>query len=125
VTGGTADTAVGRGAWAEDLALRFLLDAGLSLVARNYRCYRGEIDLVMRDGEALVFVEVRYRRDRGFGGGAESVDWRKRARLAASAAHYLHAHPGAARRPCRFDVLSVGGREPRVDWIRNAFEPGG
>ncbi len=125
MTGGAADTAVGRGAWAEDLALRFLLEHGLVLVARNYRCHRGEIDLVMRDAEVLVFVEVRYRRGGGFGAGAETVDWRKRARLAASASHYLHTHPGAARRPCRFDVLSVGGAAPQVDWIRDAFQPEG
>jgi putative endonuclease len=125
VTARAADTAVGRGAWAEDLALRFLLDRGLVLVARNYRCRRGEIDLVMREREVLVFVEVRYRRGGGFGAGAETVDWRKRARLAASASHYLHTHPGASRRPCRFDVLSVGGSEPSVDWIPNAFQPEG
>lgn len=120
-----ADTAAGRGAWAEELALRFLLDRGLALVTRNYRSRRGEIDLVMREGEALVFVEVRYRRNGAFGAGAETVDWRKRSRLAASAAHFLHTHPGASRLPCRFDVVSVDGADPAVQWVRAAFEPGG
>ena len=120
-----ADTAVSRGAWAEDLALRFLLDRGLALVTRNYRSHRGEIDLVMREGEVLVFVEVRYRRNQAFGAGAETVDWRKRSRLAASAAHFLHTHPGATRLPCRFDVISVDGADPAVQWVRAAFELGG
>lgn len=119
-----ADTATSRGAWAEDLALRFLLDRGLALVTRNYRSRRGEIDLVMREGEVLVFVEVRYRRNRSFGAGTETVDWRKRSRLTASAAHFLHTHPGASRLPCRFDVVSVDGANPAVQWVRAAFEPG-
>jgi putative endonuclease len=118
------DPAGGRGAWAEDLALRHLARAGLTLVARNYRCRRGEVDLVMREGETLVFVEVRQRRVGDYGDGAESVDWRKRHRLVATAAYYLHTHPPAARAPCRFDVVAVSGRSGAGDvrWIRDAFQ---
>ena len=83
----------------------------------------GELDLVMDDADVLVFVEVRYRRERDFGGGAASVDARKRGRLVRAASAYLAATPALARRPCRFDVVSVEGdaEAPRFDWIRNAF----
>jgi putative endonuclease len=117
-------TAGGRGAWAEDLALRHLSRAGLDLVARNYRCRRGEVDLVMREGETLVFVEVRQRLASDFGDGAESVDSRKRHRLVATASHFLQTHPSAARAPCRFDVVAVSGPAGTGDvrWIPDAFQ---
>lgn len=107
-----------RGAAAEALARAHLERAGLRLVERNYRCPRGEIDLVMADGESLVFVEVRYRSSPRFGSAAESVDARKRARLIAAAGHYLLTR--AADRPCRFDVVAADG-ETGVEWLRDAF----
>jgi putative endonuclease len=112
-----------RGADWEQLARRELERAGLRLRAANVRYRFGELDLVMDDGEVLAFIEVRYRRGSGFGGGAASVDARKRARLARAAAAYLAANPTLARRPCRFDVVSIGGdaAAPSLDWIRNAF----
>lgn len=104
---------------AEQRACRFLQSQGLRLVERNYRCRHGEIDLVMREGGELVFVEVRYRRDARFGGAAASVDAGKRARLIAAGLHYLQSKaPGAN---ARFDVIALeGGRQPH--WIRNAFD---
>lgn len=107
-----------RGARAEELARAHLERAGLKLLTRNYRCPHGEIDLVMADGAAVVFVEVRFRASRAFGSAAESVDARKRARLIAAARHYLLAHPGD--RPCRFDVLATDGDAP-IEWLRDAF----
>jgi len=106
------------GADKEQLACDYLQRQGLALVARNYRCRRGEIDLVMREARTLVFVEVRFRRSERFGTAAETVDIHKQRRLAATAAHYLQHHPN--RLACRFDVLAlgVGGR---VDWIKDAF----
>ena len=74
---------------AEEAALRWLEQQGLGLVTRNYRCKAGEIDLVMQDGESLVFVEVRYRRHAGFGSAAESVGTAKQRRLRLAAEHYL------------------------------------
>jgi putative endonuclease len=105
------------------MALRHLRAAGLQLVTRNYRCHRGELDLVMRQGEMWVFVEVRQRASGRFGDAAETVDWRKRARLVATAAHFLQSHPGAARSPCRFDVVAVNGPPSgaQLRWIANAF----
>lgn len=112
-----------RGAGFELAARRELERAGLRLRAANVRYRFGELDLVMDDADVLVFVEVRYRRGDGYGGGAASVDGRKRRRLARAAAAYLAASPALSRRPCRFDVVSLAGDEaaPRFDWIRNAF----
>jgi putative endonuclease len=112
-----------RGRDAEERACRLLQARGLTLITRNYRCRHGEIDLVMRDSAATVFVEVRYRGNRRFAGGAESVDHRKRARLIAAALHYLQRHPEAAARPARFDVIAAapGSGEDSLQWIRDAF----
>jgi putative endonuclease len=109
-------------AW-ERAAQRELERAGLRLRAANVRYRFGELDLVMDEGEVLVFVEVRYRRGQDFGGGAASVDARKRLRLARAASAFLAATPALARRACRFDVVAITGdaAAPRFDWIRNAF----
>lgn len=85
----------------------------------NYRCRFGEIDLVMRDGEALVFVEVRMRSREGFGGAAASIDWRKREKLVRAARHYLSRLPQVPA--CRFDAVLIDG-EGRPQWIRSAFD---
>ncbi len=105
---------------AEIRAENWLLRAGLRLVTRNYRCRGGEIDLIMRDSDQLVFVEVRLRRDPRFGGALASVDYHKQRRLTLAAAHYLQRHPWDG--PCRFDV--VGLSEPNQDpqWVKHAFE---
>jgi putative endonuclease len=109
---------------AEEHALRFLVSKGLQLHTRNYRGGRGEIDLILRDGTMLVFVEVRYRRDRSFGGGAESVDRKKQAKLQSAAEHFLHTQEAAHRGGCRFDVVAVGveNHQPHIEWIQDAFE---
>lgn len=112
-----------RGRDAEAQAARYLEARGLSIVARNYRSRGGEIDLIARDGESLVFVEVRARRSSAFGTPAETVGARKRARVAAAAAHYLMTAAGTRPPPCRFDVISISGAqgEARVEWLRDAF----
>ena len=102
----------------ESIACAYLEGRGLRLVERNYRCRRGEIDLVMRESQTLVFVEVRYRRSSRFVSPAETVDVHKQRRLAAAAADYLQRNP--SKLPCRFDVLAMTG-EDRIDWIRDAF----
>jgi putative endonuclease len=108
---------------AETAACNYLQQQGLSLVERNYLCKRGEIDLIMRDKQHTVFVEVRYRRNNRFGSSAESVDWRKQAKLLATAEHYLQQHPRAAQGACRFDVvaLSTDNGQQTIDWIPDAF----
>ncbi len=111
------------GQHAEQLAEHYLLNQGLRLQQRNYRCRGGEIDLIMLEGETLVFVEVRYRKHQGFGGAAASVDRRKQQRLRLAAQHYLQRHP--ANRACRFDVIAISptaGGQNNVQWITNAIE---
>ena len=109
---------------AEAHAERFLSRRGLAPITRNYRCRRGEIDLVMRDADTLVFVEVRRRSSRAFGGGLESVGRRKRARLVAAAEHYLMMNRIGDDRPCRFDVVAIDGPLPctTIEWVRDAFD---
>ncbi len=116
-TGGVTPAQAAGGA-AEEAAARFLEGNGLAIVARNYRTRMGEIDLVARDGATLVFVEVRMRSCDRFGGGAESIGWRKRSRIEAAARQYL----SRLRRepPCRFDVITLDGGTPV--WIKGAFE---
>jgi putative endonuclease len=106
---------------AEAVAARFLAGRGLTIVARNFRCRRGEIDLVARDGATLVFVEVRLRRGASHGGAGESITAAKRARLVAAAQFYLLRVPGPP--PCRFDAILLDGLDPaRVDWRRNVID---
>jgi putative endonuclease len=106
---------------AEDQALRFLQDRGLHLVARNWRCKLGELDLVMRDGDTLVIAEVRSRRRADRGEAAETVDGRKRAKLVRATRVLLAARPELADAPLRFDVLTLDG-SGQVDWLQEAFD---
>ena len=109
----------GSGGAAEAAAAAFLVRHGLSLLQSNYRCRLGEIDLVLRDGPTVVFAEVRLRTSRSFGGAAESIDARKRARIIAAARHYL---AGKHEMPCRIDVVLLERLEPpAIEWIRDAF----
>lgn len=112
-----------RGLAAEEAAARFLEAKGLAIVARNYRTRFGEVDLVVREGATLVFVEVRRRSWRAWGGAAASVDSRKQARLVAAARHYL-ARLGAEP-ACRFDVVTWDGDDGPPAWIRGAFDLAG
>ncbi len=113
-----------RGDDAENAACDYLRSQGLTLVERNFLCKRGEIDLVMRQANTTVFVEVRYRRNAQYGSAAESVDWRKQEKLLATAEHYLQQHPKAARGACRFDVvaLTMQNQQHKIDWIMDAFQ---
>ncbi len=111
------------GAAAEDAACSTLTARGLRLLARNVRFRFGELDLVMQEGDTLVFVEVRRRKACGFGDGAASVDRRKRRRIILAARAWLQRRRGAPALPCRFDVVAVSGLDGAldVDWIRDAF----
>lgn len=101
----------------EQLACRYLEQRGLTLVEANFSCKGGEIDLIMRDGDALVFVEVRQRADRQHGGAAASITPAKQARLNIAAQVYLLRY--RALPPCRFDVVAIDGDQ--FDWLRNAI----
>ena len=104
----------------EEQALHYLKQQGLKPVERNFRCKGGELDLIMQDGAALVFVEVRKRAAGAerFGGAAASVTSAKQRRLIVAAQVYLkrYTHPPA----CRFDVITIDGAE--LAWLKNAIE---
>jgi putative endonuclease len=108
---------------AEDEACRYLRHRGLKLVARNYRCRCGEIDLIMKETETLVFVEVRYRRSAAFGSGAETVTRAKQGKIAQSAAYFLQENRQYAGSAARFDVVSCSPDQGGggVRWIQDAF----
>jgi len=110
----------------ESAAEAVLLARGYRILARNYRCPLGELDLVASEGGAVVFIEVKTRRGARAGSGAEAISGRKRRRLMLLARYYLAAH-GLEGRPCRFDVVSlsvVPGRA-RVRVWRDAFQGAG
>jgi putative endonuclease len=108
-----------RGADAEALAAAFLEARGLKILARNYRCRLGEIDLIARDGPTTVFVEVRRRASQSFGGAAASITRAKQLKLLKAARHYMSRLRTLPQ--CRFDALLIEGDPPRIEWIRNAF----
>ena len=104
----------------ESAALGYLTARGLRPLARNVRFKGGELDLVMLDGETLVFVEVRRRGRADFGDALDSVDARKARKLVLAARLYLQREPRHARRECRFDVVGLDAdAAPR--WVRGAF----
>ena len=111
-----------RGGAIERLAARWLVERGLVLEASNQQAKGGEIDLVMRDGEVLVFVEVRHRADSRHGHPLETITPTKQRRLIRAARFYLQRNRLSCA--CRFDVLAVIGTPPdlEIDWVANAFE---
>ena len=114
------------GARAEQLACEFLTGQGLTPITRNFRCRLGEIDLVMRHGTCLVFVEVRFRSGRRLTGAGMTVDIHKQRKLIRTAALFLARHPTLASVPARFDVIAIDADErgqQTLDWIRDAFRP--
>ena len=107
----------------EDLACRELERRGYAIVTRRYRAQRGELDIIARDGAALVFVEVKAREDLRFGGGAEAITALKRRRMARVALDYMARHH-AVDCPCRFDVVSIHfeAGQPVFEVFQNAFD---
>ena len=106
---------------AEEAAAKHLSAAGCRVLARNARYRDGEVDLVARERDVLVFVEVRMRSRSDFGGAAASVDSRKQQRLARAAQRWLFANYGERWPACRFDVVTVDGNGT-IEWIRDAFQ---
>lgn len=112
------------GAYYEQTAGRYLEQLGYKILEYNYRCRLGEIDIVAKDGEYMVFCEVKYRSDRKRGNPLEAVDFRKQQTIFRCAMFYLTEH-GFENIPCRFDVIGIEG-EPynvnnKVSYIKNAF----
>jgi putative endonuclease len=114
-----------RGKQYETRAAGLLKARGLTLVARNFGGRLGEIDIIAREGDRLVFVEVRSRGNGRFSSAAGTVDKRKQQRIIRTAQLFLQHQPGYANMPCRFDVIAFeppqSGLGRRVRWIRGAF----
>jgi putative endonuclease len=107
------------GELAEQRACDFLVSHQLTLVERNFRCVHGEIDLIMREGETLVIVEVRFRKNATYGSALESVTASKQAKLIATTEFYLNTFTGDMP-AIRFDVIGIVG-EGELQWVQNAF----
>jgi len=107
----------------EQKACDYLKQQGLKLKDKNANFRVGEIDLVMLDGEQLVFVEVRYRKAQAFGGAAASVNYHKQQKLIKAAQLYLLKHFGNQPPSCRFDVIAMqdSPQGTEINWIKNAF----
>ena len=106
------------GARYEEAAVDYLQTRGLKIIERNYRCRFSEIDIIGKDDEYLVFIEVKYRSDSRYGYGAEAVNFSKQEKIRRGAQYYLN-EKRIVDAPCRFDVISITGKE--FVWLKDAF----
>lgn len=116
------------GLTAEEIAYQYLQKQGLKPLARNFRCQYGEIDLIMREADSIVFIEVRYRKNQRYGGAIYSVQKEKQRRLIAAAHYFLQKQPWMMQSACRFDVVGLTQidelaliKTEAITWIKNAF----
>lgn len=110
---------------AEQYAYHYLQQQGLNIIDRNWRCRRGEIDLIGQEYDNLIFIEVRYRSRSDYGNGAESVSYHKQKKIISAARYYIHHHPHVAKYMIRFDVLSMSRDNTNhycMHWIKDAFQ---
>jgi len=115
------------GGWGEEVACRHLKSRGYVILDRNFRCRSGEVDIVARQGEATVFIEVKERRGESHGSGHEAVTFGKRQRVIRAARLYA-ASRGLSERPIRFDVVSIDWTDavrPRIRHDEGAFDSDG
>ena len=108
------------GAYYENLVAEYLKTLGYEILEKNYRCRIGEIDLIAKEGETLVFVEVKYRRNDKMGDPKEAVNRKKQKKISMTASYYLMRECGRMDIPCRFDVAAVLGEQ--IEVVKNAFE---
>jgi putative endonuclease len=111
------------GKWAEDMALAHLENKGLILIERNYRIRAGEIDLIMKDNELTVFIEVKYRKNNRFYDIRESIDKRKCDRIIKTGLYYQQSSGAGSDMMYRFDIVLITGNpdRPGIQWIKDAF----
>lgn len=103
----------------EEKACQYLLTKGLRILFRNFKAKTGEIDIIAKDKECLVFVEVKYKGSRFYGEPYEKVNYQKQLRISKTAQYFLIKYGLSDNIPCRFDVISIAGDE--ISWIRDAF----
>jgi len=108
----------------ERFAAEYLEQQGLRILHRNFRCRFGEIDLIAKHDSILVFVEVRFRKNKHFGGPLASIDHRKQQKIIRTAHFFLNSQPRYQDTPCRFDALAITlcNLKPDLEWIQNAFQ---
>jgi putative endonuclease len=109
------------GADAEERAVQLLLQAGYRILARNFRCRMGELDIIARRGRQLVIAEVRLRSSSAYGGPAASISAAKRARVVRAARYLLMLRPELADLVVRFDTLLLSTSAGPIEWIQDAF----
>lgn len=120
----SSNTSHERGKVTEAYAENYLIKQGLTPVDRNVHCRQGEIDLVMRDDDIIVFIEVKYRKNNNFGGAIEAVSIAKQNKIRHCVAFFFQqANLNEYNTPCRFDVIALEGNinQPQVTWLKNAF----
>lgn len=108
----------------EAFAKEHLVKHGLSFIDQNVHCRHGEIDLIMKDGESFVFVEVKYRKNNQYGGAISAVPYSKQKKIKHCVAFFLHkSNLNEYNTPCRFDVIALEGdiSHPEITWLKNAF----
>lgn len=108
----------------ESVAAQYLREQGLNIVARGYRCRIGELDIVCKDGDELVVVEVRARSRTAYADALGSVGHVKRSRIIKATRHYLMCHPAQYGNAVRFDVVAIdgiGSAQPTISWVKDAF----
>ncbi|MGH1542034.1 MAG: YraN family protein [Arenicella sp.] len=111
---------------AESIAQEYLQKQGLRFVDKNFHCRQGEIDLIFKDKDTLVFIEVRYRKNSQYGHSFETVTQKKQQKILTAARHYLHKHKLTESVSSRFDVIGIDDNNnshsnEKINWIKNAF----
>ncbi|CEO38059.1 YraN family protein [Photobacterium kishitanii] len=109
----------------EQMAEQFLCRHNLTPIARNFSCRSGEIDLIMRQGKCLVFIEVKYRTQAHYGSAVEAVNWRKQQKLKRAAFFWLHKNGFSIEHSqFRFDVIAIQGHHHHIEWFTNILVEG-
>ncbi|KXI23262.1 YraN family protein [Photobacterium sanguinicancri] len=109
----------------EALAERYLSEQGLIPVTRNFHCRGGEIDLIMREGNCWIFVEVKYRKQARYGSAVEAVTWQKQQKLKRAAFYWLSKQGLSAEHTAfRFDIVAIQGSDHHIEWLTNTLVEG-
>lgn len=112
------------GATAEAFAEQYLKKQGLTLIAKNFLCKQGEIDLIMQENETIVFIEVRHRKNANYGSAVETVTWQKQNKIIKAATLFMMKHDWHEKKSVRFDVFACQGSleaKPEITWVKQAF----
>ena len=115
-----------KGQFAENLALNYLQEQGLTRLQENFSCKYGEIDLIMRDNEFIVFIEVRYRKKTQFGHPLETINYSKQKKIIKTVQYFLLKNPEFNQLACRIDAVALNSqdksRQDHIDWVKNAIQ---